>query len=514
MTDRKSTEILGAMPATSVQADLLDPEIAAVSPAATTPGADLGARVVKNVAAVLAGRGLAILFSAGASIFLVRFLGAEKLGQFGAIYAYLALFSWLATFGFEPVLVREISRERTNASSLLRTTIVLSVLLSVGTIVIALLVAPKVGYAGYLRTLLALAALEYVLTPVRLPGVIFQVDMRQWYGATINVVRQGFWFAVVCMLWFLKAPLVYVIAGRVVAAVVESLLIWIYSRRFLRQAGVFLRDRAQTIFKHSFPIAFTSLLAMVYLRIDQVMLHKMVNDSILGQYVAATKVSELFELLPAALMLTLAPVLSVSVAEPARFQAYTDRAFRYFMVVAAGLCVFFTTGATLVVRVLYGKQFLPSAPLLAVLIWSEIAVFFSAVVSNVLVARNEQRLLPIPTLVGAAVNVGLNIVLIPRYAASGAAWATLISYSLAWMVCLFFIKPTRSLARQGLRFAIPIVGLALLSVGGASLLPVAEIARVLAACSIFVVGGWMARLIQASDFQYAFRAARGSLGAV
>ena len=169
--------------------------------------------------------------------------------------------------------------------------------------------------------------------------------MRQWYGATINVVRQGIWFAIIVVLWFLGVSLGYVIAGRVLAAVIESGLIWGYSRRFLPESGRFLRERAATIFSHSFPIAFTALLSMIYLRIDQVMLHKMVSDSVLGQYVAAVKVSELFEMLPSGLMVALAPVLSVSVAEPERFRSFTDRAFRYFMLVACGLCVFMTAGA-------------------------------------------------------------------------------------------------------------------------------------------------------------------------
>jgi O-antigen/teichoic acid export membrane protein len=472
----------------------------------------LRAKVVRNTAANLAGRGLALIFSAGATVVLARFLGSEKLGQFGAIYAYLALFAWMATFGFEPVLVREISRERGNASNLLHTAMVLSTMLSAGTIAVAILLSPFAGYAGHLRALLMLAGLEYVLSPLRLPAVIFQVDMRQWYGATINVVRQGLWFALIVVLWLWGAPLSYVIAGRVVAAFVEALLIWGYSRRFLSESGKFLRERAGKIFSQSFPIAFTTLLAMIYLRIDQVMLHKMVSDSVLGQYVAAVKVSELFEALPAALMLTMAPILAVSVADPARFRSYTDRAFRYFMILACALSVFMSLGAGIVVRVLYGKQFQPAAPLLAVLIWSEVAVFFATVVANVLVARNQERLLPVPTLAGAAINVGLNLVLIPRYGAAGAAWATLISYSAAWMVVLLFFREARAVTWEGLRLALPIVGLALFAVGCATFIPESAMVRVPAGVAVFAIGIWMAKLIHKSDFGFASQLLRASMG--
>lgn len=463
--------------------------------------ADLRGEIVQNTVANLVGRGLALVFSTLAAALLARYLGSEKLGEYGAIYAYLGLFAWMATFGFEPVIVREASRDRKSASDLVRTAMTLSVFLSVGTIVVAVLVAPWAGYSGRLRSLLILAGIEYVLTPMRLPEVIFQIDLRQWYGSTINVVRQGVWLGIIIMLWFLGAPLRYVIGGRVLAALIESTLIWTYGRRLLVAKGKFLRDRAWMIFSHSFPIAFTTLLAMIYMRIDQVMLHKMTTDSILGQYVAAVRVSELFEMLPAALMFTLAPILAVSVSEREKFRSYTDRAFRYFMVAACGLCVIMTVGAPIIVRVLYGKQFLPAAPLLAVLIWSEIAVFFATVVSNVMVVRNQQNLLPIPTLAGAAINIALNLVLIPRYAAMGAACATLISYSVAWMAVLLFFGAMRPLIWRGLCFALPAVGLALFAVECARLISSYAAVRFLVAVGVFGAAAGATNYIRKSDVQ-------------
>lgn len=480
-------------------------------PTESVGGSDLRARVLQNVVAAISGRGLAILFSTGAAILLARFLGVERLGEYGAIYAYIGLFNWMATFGFEPVLVRELSRERDNASSLVHTAVVLSSIFSVGTIGVAIFLARWVGYTGFLWWLLALGALEFILTPVRLPALIFQVDLRQWYSATINIVRQGLWFGIICVLWIIKAPLLYVVLGRVLTAVVESLMMWGWSRRFLRGDKQFLPKRARMLLTYSFPIAFTSFLGLIYMRIDQVMLHRMASDLILGEYVAAAKVSELLELLPAALMSAMVPILSVSFAQPQRFRNHIDRSFRYMMVLAGALCVFMTVGARTIIWVLYGKQFMPAASLLAILIWSEIAVFFAAVLINALIASNQQSLLPLPTFLGAVINVALNLVLIPRYAAMGAAWATLVSYTLPWMVCLLFIPKARRLTWQGLRYALPIVGVALLSVTCATRISVNEIVRMAGALLFFVVGLWVTRSVRGSDLNDGLAALKGSL---
>jgi len=473
--------------------------------------ADLRGEIVQNTMANIVGRALALVFSAFAAALLARFLGSEKLGEYGAIYAYLGLFAWIATFGFEPVIVREASRDRKSASDLVHTAMTLSVFLATGTIAVAVLVAPWAGYGGRLRSLLILAGIEYVLTPLRLPEVIFQIDLRQWYGSTINVVRQGVWLGLIIILWLLGAPLVYVIGGRVLAALIESTLIWAYGRKLLVEKGKFLRDRARTIFSHSLPIAFAGFVAVIYMRIDQVMLHKMTTDSILGQYVAAVRVSELFEMLPSALMFTLAPILAVSVADPQKFRGYTDRTFRYFMLLASGLCVLMTVGARVVVRTLYGKQFLPAAPLLSVLIWSEIAVFFASVVAEVMVARNQQNLLPIPTVAGAAINIGLNLVLIPRYAAMGACWATLISYSVAWMVVLLFFTQARSVIWQGIRFAVPIALVALLAVKAATFVSTSFLPSMFVGLTVFLVAALVTGLLKVSDMGYLSEALRGAL---
>jgi O-antigen/teichoic acid export membrane protein len=459
---------------------------------------DVGAQLAKNTGAILIGRALAILFSVGAAILLARYLGDEKLGQFASIYAYLALFSWMATFGFEPVLVREISRERDNASSLIHTTVVLSYFLAISTVGLALLLSPLAGYTGFLRKLLVLAALEFIFIPIRVPGVIFQVDMRQWYGSAINVLRQGLWLAIVVFFWLAKASLVYVILGRASCALVEAILMGAFGHRFLAPRKTFLWNQARKLLSHSFPLAFTSFVATIYLRIDQVMLHKMASDAVLGQYAAAVKISELFELLPAALMSSLAPILSV-VCQQVEFRKYLDLSFRYIMIFAAALCVFMTVGSKTIIWLMYGNQFSPAAPLLAVLIWSEISVFFATVIVNAMIAQNLQGLLPWPTALGAGLNIALNVALIPRYSALGAAWATLASYTVAWMLFLIFLTKTRELMWQGLRFAIPVTAIAVGAVGTVKVLRVSESIGVVLAIAMFGVGLCVARIVRLSD---------------
>lgn len=464
-------------------------------------------RVLHNTAALLGGRGISIVLSGGASIILARYLGSEKLGEFGAIYAYATLFGWLATFGIDTIMAREASIDRNQATNILRTGMRLCLIFASGATILSLAIAPFVGYKGHLYFLLIFAVLEMLLlSPLRLPGVVFQVDLKQWYSAGINLLRQSLWLLLVVVLAWLQATLVTVIVWRFVVAALEAILIWGISRRFLSRLSEVRTDRARFYLASAAPMAFSALLASIYMRIDQVMLHNMVNDSTLGQYVAAVRVSEMFEMLPAALIASLVPVLSISAKDHAVFRSYLDRTFRYFLVLACAICVVITTAAASIISLLYGRQFAAAAPLLAVLIWSEGSIFFGAVVGNAMVARNLQKYLLVPTAAGALSNVALNSYLIPRYAALGAAWATLISYSLAWFVVLLVFRQTRPLVLQGLRWAIPAFGLALGAVWAATFLQGSAVVKALAGIGLYAAGVGAARLVGRDDIKYAWAA--------
>ncbi len=322
----------------------------------------------------------------------------------------------------------------------MQTGVALMIILCVATAILALFIAPHAGYRDKLLVLVAIATIETLVAPLRLPGLVFQVDLQQWYSVGINVIRQGLWLGLIIALREYHAPITYVVGARVLVATVEALLIWFASRRFFSASSQVLWHKAPHYVKESFPIAISTLLGGVYLRIDQVMLHNMVSDRVLGQYAAAVKVSELLEAAPSALLFSMAPIMSVAAGIQHQFQDYQSRTFRYLNVCAAGVCVVMTVGAPLIVKWLYGPKFAAAAPLLQILIWSEMSVFFGAMVVTLLVARNLQRYLTAPTAAGAISNVLLNLYLIPRYAAVGAAIATVASYTIGWMVILLFFS--------------------------------------------------------------------------
>jgi O-antigen/teichoic acid export membrane protein len=152
------------------------------------------------------------------------------------------------------------------------------------------------------------------------------------------------------------------------------------------------------------------------------------------------------------------------------------------------------------IELFYGKEYLPTASLLIVLIWSEVPIFFAAALGSALIAKNLQRHTPLPALLCAGINILLNLWAIPHYGALGASWATVISYSLG-IFYLLFISTTRPLVTQGLGIALwPF----LLSLGialGLARFQAAFWWKLLLASCLYLAGGWVSGMIKKSDIE-------------
>src|SRR5580700_7247652 len=230
----------------------------ALSPEEQSPHFGVGTRVFQNTVILLGGRGAGLFLSAAASVVLARYLGREKLGEYGALYAYLTLYSWLATFGLEPILAREAAQRRTEASGIFFTGSAISVAFAVAGTGLALLFAPLFGYGGQLRLLLFLAAIDILLFPsIRLFGIVFQVDMQQWYNVGIGLARQALWLLAVVLLAMGRAAFFWVILARTGCALVEVGLILFVTmqRRFLSRPWTFSFDRAKQLMHYGLPLA-------------------------------------------------------------------------------------------------------------------------------------------------------------------------------------------------------------------------------------------------------------------
>ncbi len=380
-------------------------------------------------------------------IWLARYLGPEQFGLFNYALAFVALFSALSSLGLDDIIVRDIVHEPGCRDTILGTAFFLK-------------------FIGGLISFLAILGTVFLLRPqdadsrwlvgVIGAGSVFQAFnvIEYWFHSQVqaryavvarcsafilcSLIKIGLILAEAPLIAFAWVALLEVLLGM-------SGLVIAYQKR----SGSILKwragfDRAKVLLRDSWPLMLSSMVIMVYLRIDQIMLGEMSGNEEVGIYSVAVRLAEVWYFIPSALYWSLFPgVIEAKNLNDSLF--YERLQTLYNLVVFSGYAVAIPVAlvAQWLVPTLFGDAYGRAGLMLAVLIWSNVFTGMEMARSAFLTAMNWTRIYLVTVSLGCALNVALNSVLIPRYGGMGAVMASLIAYWFAAHGSCFLFKPLR-----------------------------------------------------------------------
>lgn len=389
-------------------------------------------RVAKNTGMLITGKTVDALIKLITIIFFARYLGASNFGIYSFIFAYLGFFVIITSLGLDRILVREISRDRAKADRFIGNAIIITIILSLVAVILACLIISFLHYSFNTKLLVCVASLTLLFSFSSLYGLIFEVNLMMEYPIFVHIVKDLLRLALFLYLIFLKAPLLWFIIVVVINCFPEFFLFLRLSRKFIRPRFEIDLGLWKYFFKECWPIALIATFSYIDIRIDQLMLFQMKGAQALGYYSAAVRLPETLIIFPSAFMTSVFPLMSRYFKTSKQFltQAYT-LSFKYMLMLIIPVAVGTTLLSKPIISLIYGEKFLASVPVLSILIWSTIFVFYGLIHYEILISVNKQRVYLLFAGIGAVVNVILNLMLIPRYGIVGASIATLISYMLS-----------------------------------------------------------------------------------
>ena len=185
-------------------------------------------------------------------------------------------------------------------------------------------------------------------------------------------------------------------------------------------------DTSLALIRRGWPLLLSGLSVMLYMKSDQVMLQWLRGAADVGQYSVAVRVAESLYFLPVVLSSTFMPRIGRGTglfeSDPELRQLY-----RSAWLLGVGMVVSSMLLMPPLVPLVFGKEFLPAQ---AALVWlgpAAFAVSTGCASGTWLNAHGHQNLIAQRSAIGAALNVGLNLLLIPKMGFVGAAVATSIS---------------------------------------------------------------------------------------
>jgi PST family polysaccharide transporter len=377
---------------------------------------------------------ISILSGLLVGVWVARYLGPEQLGTLSYAVAFVAIVLPFAQLGLKDIVIRSIVQSPTGKNEILGTNLVLQLLASIATILFTILIARVMNAGDFLTiSLIAIIALGLLFQP-------FSNTTEYWFRSQVQA-KYLVWSknAVLIAISLLKVGLILSEASLTAFAWVtlfEAIFLSISLVVMYRWTGeriVELRfgfERARELLKDSWPLLFSSLAIIIYMKIDQIMLGQMAGKRELGYYSAAVRLSELWYFIPAALASSVFPSIIRSRRQK-DLQIYQNRLQLFYdaMVGSSYLIVIpLVLLAKPLVLLLFGAEYDQSWPILMIHAWAFIFVAIGVARSRWLVAENMVHFYLIATVLGAVVNVAINYLLIPSYAGLGAAWATVAAY--------------------------------------------------------------------------------------
>jgi PST family polysaccharide transporter len=213
--------------------------------------------------------------------------------------------------------------------------------------------------------------------------------------------------------------------------------------------------RAALLLQQSWPVIFSSMAIMVYVRLDMVMLKVMQGEFAVGLYAAATRISEVWYFIPLAIVSSVSPAIMRAKDDPDLFYGRLRKLFALMTLSACTIGSIVALLSGTIVRLLYSNSYSGAAPVLAVHVWASVFVFLGCAQSPWDITKNLLKLSMFRTALGAVINIAMNLYLIPRYSAMGAAIATVVSYAISAVFANAFSARTRPIFYMQMKSFIP-----------------------------------------------------------
>jgi PST family polysaccharide transporter len=237
-------------------------------------------------------------------VWVARYLGPVQFGSLNFALAFVALFGTMTTLGLDGIVMREVLHNAQHTHEILGTTLALRSgggLLAVGLSIATLrLIQPHDRQALLLVSILSLTLVFQAFDTI---DSFFQSQVQS--KITVWAKNSAFlvFAAIRVSLIRAKAPVWSFAAastGEIALGAVGLLLGYRLSggRMFAWRTS---KTRAARLLKQSWPVIFSGMAIMVFMRLDMVMLEMMKGNYAVGIYSAATRISEVWYFIPMAI---------------------------------------------------------------------------------------------------------------------------------------------------------------------------------------------------------------------
>lgn len=408
-------------------------------------------RIFKNTSTLFSAHLIGRLGALAITIWLMpRYFTESALGGYFVAIALTNLIASLTELGLQNPLVREMTLHLPQTRLYLGNALLIRSALSVGAYTLMIISGISLGYAPIIVEMIVFLGLAEIANSIaQLYRCVFRAHEEMKYEALTVVAERGAFVLIGGGAILLGYGLVTVSQVMLTASCINLILSGGLTRyRFTELRFQPSREIVKVLMQQALPFAIGNLFNLLYFRVDAILLSKLSPDGVDANtwYGLGYTIVNAFTILPGAFMMgAMFPVLSRSYEkEQDRLPEVYTLGVRWMVLSGVPFAVGMSTLSYEITAVLF-PTYTPAtvgkvATALQWLSGSGGLIFLTTVVLTVLRAADKRRAFSMLMGTTALLNIGLNVILIPRFSHVGAAIAMVISEAFLLIVGFGYIS--------------------------------------------------------------------------
>lgn len=393
--------------------------------------------LTRNIFSQTLGQIFSLLINLFAIALAARYLGVTDFGIFNYLLAVIVMLTKLVDLGIAPNIFREYSIKR--ALELIHTGILLRVFTF---LIISILIniffflsntdKPEIILSNILLVNLLISSKGFIRELFEIP---FKADLKIHLPIVVMVMDNLLFLLLVFFMPFVNGGLIYFgIVYTFSNLPGFFIMIFLISKNYNFHSKAKINSTGWLV-KNSLPLFIYTLLNTIFYNIDLLLLKKIDSAYSAGIYSAAARIIMPMLIIPTAFIHSVFPKISTDYHNSVSSNFIIIKfLFKTLFLFSFTIAIVVTFKSTELINFIFGSKFNSSASSLSVLLWSQVFLFNSFLVINLLVAYNKQSSLYLFSISILVLNIILNFVLIPKYSFVGAAFSKLFSNLLGFFI--------------------------------------------------------------------------------
>lgn len=390
-----------------------------------------------------------VLFGIGSFFFLVRSLTIREFGVWTVYMTTITILNILRDGLIKNALIKFLSGAKEEEKpqimsaaftiNIIITAVIVILNLSLGTLLAKLLNSPELINLFYLFNIV------YILNGVLTQFNCIEQAHFKFKGVFVsNTVFQAIYFAFVfyCFIFKINIELKNLVFVQIFGSLVSMIIAYFYAKPFLNFAIGIYKEWMVKLFNYGKYAFGTSISSILSGSVDQMMISSIISPDVSGVFNVAVKVVNLIDIPTSAVANIVFP------QSAARIQSEGKDAIKYLYEKSVGTIlailipgvIFIYIFPDFVLYLLAGDKYTDAAPLLRVTLLYTLLIPFGRQFGTILDSIGKTKTTFYIVIVTAGLNLGLNYIFIVNFGVLGAAYATLISNVVGFIIAQYILR--------------------------------------------------------------------------